>query len=356
MPIRPIIEGETNWDKIDEEGSEPADIEFLEQFANEGGNDSRDHNGANSNESRGRVHAAETILENCVDELNSSFRLQNENTDTRIYKDIQGEIEEKWHSLQRLKHAARLKAPTPMPMPITEPTIDAYITEIRVQFSYLSDEEVEEQRCYVSNHDRKALAEVRGVILRYSDGTFTKTGDIRGTECRYPVILMMGEHITSVEEHKGGGCGEQIVGLSFYCKDENGINRHFDVRANERLLCEEHYMGEGITKEDSIIHTLKWCNEKCCIDGQTTRTAPICPNPLQTDESDLGRVAGYSFYPYENGRDRDYAWEEYVDNEEYVWENHVPPDVVPDIEKVITSLSIESEYYDGCHCLVMQKQ
>ena len=106
---------------------------------NEGGNDSRD-NGANSNESRGRVHAAETILENCVDELNSSFRIQNENTDTRIYKDMQGEIEEKWHSLQQnnrhgapLKHAARLKAPTPMPMPITEPTIDAYITEIRVQ-------------------------------------------------------------------------------------------------------------------------------------------------------------------------------------------------------------------------------
>ena len=94
-------------------------------------------------------------------------------------------------------------------------------------------------------------------------------------------------------------------------------------------------MGEGITKEDSIIHTLKWCNEKRCIDGQTTRTAPICPNPLQTDEAELGRVAGYSFYPYENGRDRDYAWEEYVDNEEYVWENHVPPDVVTDIEKVI---------------------
>lgn len=43
MPLRPIIEGETNWDNIDE-GSEPADIEFLEQFANEGGgNDSRDN-------------------------------------------------------------------------------------------------------------------------------------------------------------------------------------------------------------------------------------------------------------------------------------------------------------------------
>ena len=30
MPIRPIIEGETNWGNIDK-GSEPADIEFLEQ-------------------------------------------------------------------------------------------------------------------------------------------------------------------------------------------------------------------------------------------------------------------------------------------------------------------------------------
>ena len=47
MPLRPIIEGETNWDNIDE-GSEPADIEFLEQFANEGG----------------VVRAAEMILEN----------------------------------------------------------------------------------------------------------------------------------------------------------------------------------------------------------------------------------------------------------------------------------------------------
>ena len=43
MPLRPIIEGETNWDNIDG-GSEPADIEFLEQIANEGGgNHSRDN-------------------------------------------------------------------------------------------------------------------------------------------------------------------------------------------------------------------------------------------------------------------------------------------------------------------------
>jgi len=82
---------------------------------------------------------------------------------------------------------------------------------------------------------------VSGLVLIYSDGTVIKMGNLRGTTTTYPgpVILMMGEHIVGVKERKGESCGDKIVGLSFYAKDINGFNRHFEVTMHERQYCQE---------------------------------------------------------------------------------------------------------------------
>ena len=376
MSLRPIIEGETEWDLDDD--LEPADLSYLEQVAD------RDGPWTIAMEAWEKVKTAHTMLEECIDTQINFFKSITLNTDARVADDMQADVEDMWRSLNPhtrqlwtarvfdhcglpkvlLKSVDEYMAPKPMHPPATEPSSDSYITEIRVHFRNVGEED--ENRGFYGGRNS---ATVSGLVLRYSDGTLTKTGDLRDTICPFPIILMMSEHIVGVKEHKGGTYDEEVIGLSFYATDMRGINRHFEVYAHERLLCQEFgtsppHSSSVIADDEMVIHTLTWCPEKKCIDGHTTRPTPTqCPDPFDNDaEPEDSRVAGFSYYPYDptiphggmGGNERDYPWEEYVNNEDYLWDNHVPSEVISDIENVVQGISTESKFHDESNSVFEQ--
>ena len=235
--------------------------------------------------------------------------------------------------------------PLPMPPPSTEPSPGAYLCEIRVHFlpTGLKDP-----------HSDRSSPLVSGFVLRYSDGTITKTGNLRGTTCPGSLILMLGEHIVGVKEHSGWN--GDITNLTFYAKDENEFNRKFEISCKEVMNWEHDSTPSDKCSVRSggnnIVHSLSWCSEKNCLNGHTTCPKPRCPNPRFDNNAEPGRIAGFSKYPYENGEEVDYSFAKYK-GEAYISSNLVPAHVWREIDALNLNKSekddlllIEDEFSD----------
>lgn len=136
MSLRPIIEGETEWDLDDD--LEPADLSYLEQVAD------RDGPWTIAMEAWEKVKTAHTMLEECIDTQINFFKSITLNTDARVADDMQADVEDMWRSLNPhtrqlwtarvfdhcglpkvlLKSVDEYMAPKPMHPPATEPSSD----------------------------------------------------------------------------------------------------------------------------------------------------------------------------------------------------------------------------------------
>ena len=121
-------------------------------------------------------------------------------------------------------------------------------------------------------------------------------------------------------------------------KDENEFDRHFEVSAEDELFCQEWHTfpptsSSMIADNDTVVHTFAWFPGRIVLMGTQrvrhhsapTRFLHMCPSM-----AGLQGLVIICYYPHytKTGQERDNPWEEYVDGDDYIWENHVPSDVI----------------------------
>ena len=216
--------------------------------------------------------------------------------------------------------------PLPMPPPLTEPSTNAYICEVRVHFLPRRDLPCRDEGYRKEVGYSMFEACVSGLVFPYSDGTMIKTGHLRGTFCPYPIILQQREHIVGVKEALSYYSGP-LLGLYFYTVDEFGHHSMYYIDPDAGYMNRSRVpsfppvgVDLDITAEaNHVVKSISWCLETSRIGGHTTSTTPS----LDYGEP---RIAGFSPFPYNHDTDEEIksSWTLYHHGEDYLWYNLVP--------------------------------